>query len=80
MYLQKQPFRGVLSKRYSENMQQTYRRTPMPKCDFNKAALQLYLNHTSTWVFSCKFAAYFRTLFTNSTSGWLFLYLLTVVL
>ena len=28
---QKQPFRGVLSKRCSENMQQIYRRTPMPK-------------------------------------------------
>ena len=38
----KQPPRGVLRKRYSENMQQIYRRTPMPKCDFNKVALQLY--------------------------------------
>ena len=31
--------------RYSEkktNMQQIYRRTPMPKCDFNKVALQHY--------------------------------------
>ena len=33
---QKQPFRGVFKKRCSENMQQIYRRTPMPKCDFNK--------------------------------------------
>ena len=40
--IQKQPSRGVLSKRYSENMQQIYRRTPMLKCDFNKVALQLY--------------------------------------
>ena len=32
----------------------------MPKCDFNKVALQLYLNRTSAWVFSCKFAAYFQ--------------------
>ena len=39
---QKQPPRGVLKKRCSENMQQIYRRTLMPKCDFNKAALQLY--------------------------------------
>ena len=31
--LQKQPSRGVLRKKYSENMQQSYRRTPMPKCD-----------------------------------------------
>ena len=29
-------FRGVIIKRGSENMQQIYRRTPMPKCDFNK--------------------------------------------
>ena len=31
---QKQPFRGVLEKRCSENRQHIYRRTPMPKCDF----------------------------------------------
>ena len=35
---QKQPSRGVFRKRCSENMQQIYRRTPMPKCDFNKVA------------------------------------------
>ena len=28
--------------RCSENMQQIYRRTPIPKCDFNKVAKQLY--------------------------------------
>ena len=39
---QKQPSRGVLRKRCSENMQQIYRRTPMPKCDFNKVAKQPY--------------------------------------
>ena len=33
---QKQPSRGILRKRCSENIQQIYRRTPMPKCDFNK--------------------------------------------
>ena len=38
----KQPPRGVLKKRCYENMQQIYRRTPMPKCHFNKAAKQLY--------------------------------------
>ena len=32
----------------------------MPKWGFNKFALQLYCNRTSTWVFSCKFAAYFQ--------------------
>ena len=39
---QKQPSRGVFIKRCSENMQQIYRRTPTPKCDFNKVAKQLY--------------------------------------
>ena len=51
---------GVLIKRCSENMQQIYRRTPMPKCNFNKNAKQRYRNHTSAWVLSCKFAAYFH--------------------
>ena len=32
----------------------------MPKRDFNRVTKQLYQNHTSTWVFSCKFAAYFQ--------------------
>ena len=50
----KQPSRSVLRKSYSENMQQIYRRTPIPNCDFNKVTLQLYWNHTSSWVFSCK--------------------------
>ena len=48
---QKQPFRGVLRKRCSENMQQIYR--------------QIYWNRTSAWVFSCKFAAYFRNTFSK---------------
>ena len=42
----KQPPRCVLSKRCSENMQQIYRRTPMPKCDFNKVAEHLFLRIT----------------------------------
>ena len=36
---EKQPSMDGLMKRYSENMQQIYRRTPVPKCDFNKIAL-----------------------------------------
>ena len=39
---QKQPPRDVLKKRGSENMQQIYRRTSMPKCDFKKVAKQLF--------------------------------------
>ena len=50
-------------KRCSENIQQIYRRTPMAKCDFNKVAKQLYWNHTSAWVSSCKFTAYFQNTF-----------------
>ena len=38
--LQKQPSRGVFRKRCSENMQQIYSRTPMPKCDFKIALRQ----------------------------------------
>ena len=50
---EKQPVRGVLRKRCSENMQQIYSRTPMPKCDFNKV-------FTLPWVFSCKYTAFFQ--------------------
>ena len=62
-FFQKQPFRSVLRKKYSENMEQIYRRTPLPKCDLNKVAKQLCWNHTSAWVFSYKFAAYFQNNF-----------------
>ena len=44
----------------SENMQQIYRRTLM----------QLYGNHTSAWVFSCKFAAYFQNAFPKEQLWW----------
>ena len=37
--VQKYPSKSVFRKRCSENMQQIYKRTPMPKCDFNKVAL-----------------------------------------
>ena len=59
----KQPARGVLKKRCPENMQQIYKKTPMPKRDFNKVALQLYWNRTLVWTFHCKFAAYFQDTF-----------------
>ena len=56
--LQKQPFRGVLIKGCFENMQQTYRRTPVPKCDFNKVALRPLSYNTSGWLllllFTCR--------------------------
>ena len=63
-----------IRKRCSENKQQMYRRTPMPKCDFNKVALQLYieitLSHRCSAVNSLHF---FRTPFLENTSGWLLL-------
>ena len=47
---QKQSFRGVLRKRCSENMQQTYK-------------LSINWTRFSAWVFSCKFIAYFQNHF-----------------
>ena len=44
---------------------ENYRRTPIPKCDFNKAALQLYSNHTLAWVLFCKFAGYIQNTFSH---------------
>ena len=59
---QKKSPTGVLSRKCSENMQQIYRRTPMPKCNFNKVALQLCWNHFSTSVFSWKLLHIFTVL------------------
>ena len=60
---QKQPPIGVLKKKCSENTQQIYRRTPMPKSDFNKVAKQIYWNNTLAWVFSCKVAMFSKHFF-----------------
>ena len=57
MNIQKQPSRGVPRKRCSKTMQQIYRRTPMPKCNFSKDAKQL--------MFSCTFVAYFQNNFSQ---------------
>ena len=58
------------------------------ECNFSKAGKMMFhynadskikrtsvcwLNHTSTWVFSCKFAPYFRTPFPKNNSGGLLL-------
>ena len=48
-----------LRKRCSENLQQNYKRTPMPKSNLNKNTLKLFWNHTSAWFLFCKFVAYF---------------------
>ena len=63
LYSQKQSPRSAPRKGCSENMQENYRRKPMPKCDFNKVEKQLFWNHTLAWVFSCKFAAYFQNIY-----------------
>ena len=60
--------RGFPRKRCSENRQQIYRRTLMPKCDFNKVALQLYWNCTSAWMFSWNLLHIFGTLLYNNIS------------
>ena len=83
--------RRVLSKKYSENMQQIYRRKPIPKCDFNKAVLQLHWNHTLAWlllnflfkVFLKSYISFIKTLSINlsvklfqlKTVSWVFLML-----
>ena len=62
-FYQEQQSRGVHIKRFSKNMQQIYRMTSLPTCDFNKVAKQIYWNHTVAWVFFCKLAAYFQNTF-----------------
>ena len=57
--IQNQSSVAVLMKRCSKNMLQIYRRTHIPKCDFNKVVKQHCWNHTSTWMFSCKFGCTF---------------------
>ena len=40
--MEKQPFRGAIIKTRPEKYHQIHRRTSTPKCDTNKAAVQLY--------------------------------------
>ena len=56
---QKQPFRGILRKKCSENMLLIYRKAPMPSS---------ILPWTLVWVF-CKFSGVFRTLPPRTTSA-----------
>ena len=46
--MEKQPSRGAIIKTHPEKYHQIHRRTPMPKCDPNKVAVQLYRSHTPT--------------------------------
>ena len=49
----KQPFRGVLRKSFSENMQQSCRRTTMSKCDycFTLVTNNMYWQNRLNWAF-----------------------------
>ena len=73
--IQKQPPGGAPRKSCSENMQQIYRRTPMPKHDSNKVAKQLYWDCTLALIFSCKIAVCFH----KNTSGRLLVIFIRVV-
>ena len=61
--IQRHPSIIVLINRRSENMEQIHRRAPLSNCDFNKAVLNICWNHTSAWVSSWVFAAYFQITF-----------------
>ena len=65
---QKQPFRGVLRKMYSDNIEQIYR-TPKMKCDFSKVAsnfIEIAFQHGCSPV---NLLHIFRTHFPKNTSG-----------
>ena len=68
-YRQKQPSRGVLKKRCFENMQQIYRRTPMPKC-MQSNCIEITFRHGCSPV---NLLHIFRTLLLRNTSGQLLL-------
>ena len=60
-------------KRCSENMQQIYSRTAMPKCDFKKVGsnlIQIALRHGCSRV---NLLHIFRTAFPKNTAAWLLL-------
>ena len=71
--LRKHPSRGVLIKSCSKNEQQFYRRTPTPKCDFNKVAsnfIEIALRHGLS---SANLLHIFQTSFPKNTCGRLLL-------
>ena len=65
---------SVLKKKCSENMQQSYWRAPMAKCDFNKVVsnfIEIALQHGSSPV---NLLHIFKKPFLGNSSGWLLLY------
>ena len=72
-YLQKQSSGGVLRKKCYENMEQSYRRIPIPKCDLNTVAsnfIEITLRHGC---FPINLLHIFRTPFPKNTFGRLLL-------
>ena len=57
-----------------ENMQQLYRKTPMPKCDFNKVAKQLIKIALFIGCSPVILLHISKASFTKNTSKWLLLY------
>ena len=53
---QKKPPRGVSRKRCPENMQQIYRRTSIPKCNFNKVAIKSHFGMSVLLKVGCIFS------------------------
>ena len=73
--VQKQPSRGVISKnKCSVNMQQTYRRTPIPKCVISIKLQSNYIEITLRYrCFPVNLLYIFRTPFIKSICGRLLL-------
>ena len=65
---QTQPFRGVLRKRCSENMQEVYKRTPMSKRDFNKVVFDNFIEIALRHGYSVNLLHIFRAPFHNKTN------------
>ena len=72
-YIQNQTYRAVLRKRCFENMQQIYRRTPKPKCDFNKVACNFIEITLRLGCSPVNLLHIFRTPFPKNTPRWLLL-------
>ena len=71
---QKQPSRGVLRKRCSENNKEIYRGVPMPKRDFNKVLQSNFIEITHRHGCSpVNLLHVFRISFPKNTSGRLLL-------
>ena len=92
---QKQPSSGVLRKRCSENMQQIYRRTPIPKLHFAMGVLlhifrKHFLKNPFRWVLLEFFKFYGFTSFNRfvnlsflvkvSCKAWVFALIISVIL